>query len=611
MGGENHGKEDDIDHGPYRELIEQTSDLTLLLDDSNTIEFVNGSVSNILGFDRAAVIGTDLSTILARESNEDLEAAIAKIRGGEKGSMRVETRFRSADGRPRTVDVLVDGIGGPESAEIALTARQSAEATTESAVTEKERMRLALEGANLGIWDWDLRTDEIKRDELLTEMLGYSPEEFGDQLEDWKRLVHPNEKECHDQAFSEHIENRTPSYECEYRMRTADGDWKWLRTKGKVVKWDESGTPVRAVGIHQDIDDGKRAKLALQEERDLFRTGPSVVFKWRNEQGWPIEYVSPNVAEVFGYSPEALQSGDRRFSDLVHEADLDQLEREVTEQTADGQNRLHPDPYRVRTADGEIRWVMEYTRFVNAPEETELLLGYLVDITERRKHEERLEAQRDNLEVLNQVVRHDIRNELQLVVAYAEILAEYVQEEGDSYLTQIQEAARNAVTVTKTARDVMEVMLKTDGALKPVALRSTVEHQIEEIRSSNERAVVRIDGSIPTVSVLADDMLEAVFRNLLKNAIQHNDKPVPEVIASATEREDRIQVRIADNGPGIPESRKSALFEKGERGIDSDGTGLGLHLVDTLLERYGGDISIEDNEPEGAVFVVELPVAAD
>ncbi len=68
-------------------------------------------------------------------------------------------------------------------------------------------------------------------------------------------------------------------------------------------------------------------------------------------------------------------------------------------------------------------------------------------------------------------------------------------------------------------------------------------------------------------------------------------------------------VRIADDGPGIPDAQKEVVFAKGEKSLGSPGSGLGLHLVRTLVDQYGGDVRIEDNEPTGAVFVVSLPRA--
>ena len=105
-------------------------------------------------------------------------------------------------------------------------------------------------------------------------------------------------------------------------------------------------------------------------------------------------------------------------------------------------------------------------------------------------------------------------------------------------------------------------------------------------------------------------MLASVFRNLLTNAVQHNDEDVPEVTVAATTDGERVTVRVADNGPGIAEERKDTIFNQGETGLDSAGTGLGLYLVETLVNRYGGTVSVEDNDPTGTVFVVELPVAA-
>jgi phosphoglycerate-specific signal transduction histidine kinase len=103
---------------------------------------------------------------------------------------------------------------------------------------------------------------------------------------------------------------------------------------------------------------------------------------------------------------------------------------------------------------------------------------------------------------------------------------------------------------------------------------------------------------------------DPAFRNLLTNAIQHNDKDVPEVTVTATEREDRVIVRVADNGPGISDTQKGTVFGEGQKGLDSRGTGFGLHLVETPVEQYGGDVRIEDNESTGAIFVVDLPKAA-
>lgn len=231
------------------------------------------------------------------------------------------------------------------------------------------------------------------------------------------------------------------------------------------------------------------------------------------------------------------------------------------------------------------------------------------DISERKAFEEELERQRDSLEVLNQVVRHDIRNDLQLVTAYADMLADHVEEPGEEYLDTIRENAGHAVELTRTAGETADMLLRTEDQYQDVDLLRVLDTELEDLRDAYPEAIIIAESPLPTVTVRANDLLDSVFRNLLKNAIQHNDAAVPEVRLSAEAREGVVEVRIADNGPGVPDDRKREIFGKGNKGLESTGVGLGLYLVYTLVESYGGAVWVEDSDPTGTVFVVELPIA--
>ena len=226
--------------------------------------------------------------------------------------------------------------------------------------------------------------------------------------------------------------------------------------------------------------------------------------------------------------------------------------------------------------------------------------------------EARLKRQRDDLRLLNQVMRHDIRNDLQLVEAYAELLDDHVDEEGESYLEVIKENTESAVGLTTTVRDLSRVMLREDAEPEGVALDRVLSQQVEEVRSSYSEAVFTVDGTIPSVKVLADEMLGSVFRNVLRNAVQHNDEtlPVVDVTARVDDADQAAVVRIADNGPGVPPPQREEIFGKGEKGLDSPGAGIGLYLVRSLVEGYGGEVWVEDNEPKGAIFVIRLPLVS-
>ncbi|EMA38711.1 sensor histidine kinase [Halobiforma nitratireducens] len=236
--------------------------------------------------------------------------------------------------------------------------------------------------------------------------------------------------------------------------------------------------------------------------------------------------------------------------------------------------------------------------------------------TELQRHEreleravDQLEQSRSNLEMLNRVVRHDIRNDLQLVQAYSEMLDDHVDTEGQPYLEIIEESTENAIGLTTTARDLAEVMLQQEIEAQAVPLDVTIDKQLTEIRTTHPDATVTVETPVPSVDVAGNDMLGAVFRNLLKNAIQHTDRDVPRVTVDVTVDDETVDVSVTDNGPGIPDGQKGEIFGKGEKGLESDGTGVGLYLVQELVESYGGEVWVQDGEPTGAEFVVRLPLA--
>lgn len=232
------------------------------------------------------------------------------------------------------------------------------------------------------------------------------------------------------------------------------------------------------------------------------------------------------------------------------------------------------------------------------------------DISDRRAYQRQITEQRDNLGILNQVLRHDIRNDLQLIVAYAELVAEQSGSDGTrEYVDVILNNARHAVELTTTARQTSRVLLSEEDAVTRVNLAASLDSAVGEVRDAYQDAVVTLATPVPPTMVRANEMLDAVFRNLLKNAVQHNDKDRPEVVVSVRETPQAAVVRIADNGPGIPDGQKRTVFGKGETGLDSSGTGLGLYLVETLVDTYDGTITVEDNDPVGSVFTVTVPAA--
>lgn len=351
--------------------------------------------------------------------------------------------------------------------------------------------------------------------------------------------------------------------------------------------------------MHQDLNPEEAQRVLTR----LSETNPDIF--WMVSVDWDeLVFVTAAYKSLWGRPISKLEQDPTDFLNGIHPEDRDKA-RAAMEKCTQGQEvevecRVNGDEDYQRWV-----WVKSVPVYDDAGEFVHIA-GFVRDITKRKEMERRLQHQRDNLDVLNQMVRHDIRNDLQLVISYLDILEHHIEADGREYLDIILESAQNAVELTESARELSETMLQEEADLSPIPLERTLQRQIDEIRSSYHGAVITVDGPIPQIDVLTNGLLESVFRNLLKNAVQHNDKDVPKITISVTEKQEYVIIGFQDNGPGIPEEQNDEIFGRGETGLESDGTGIGLYLARTLVEQYGGDIWVENQEPEGAKFFVKL-----
>ncbi len=292
----------------------------------------------------------------------------------------------------------------------------------------------------------------------------------------------------------------------------------------------------------------------------------------------------------------------------ANDDDVDHITEQV-EELEQGERDVVTVDYDFQTVDGETIPVELRISMLTFPDGESGRVGIFRDISERKRYEQRLEERAEQLAILNRIVRHDISNDMTVVLEMTKFVQERLADEQlASSLDTVVESTRHTIELTRTARDLMETMLAQDREPEPVSLAPVLEAELSDLRASTD-AEVRLDGQLPQGRVLADDLLASVFRNILTNAVRHNNAPDPEVVVSTEISDGSVRVQVADNGPGIPDHRKEEIFGKGEAGLESEGTGIGLYLVRTLVEGYGGSVRVEDREGGGSVFVVELELA--
>ncbi|WP_276271719.1 hybrid sensor histidine kinase/response regulator [Haloarcula litorea] len=235
----------------------------------------------------------------------------------------------------------------------------------------------------------------------------------------------------------------------------------------------------------------------------------------------------------------------------------------------------------------------------------------------RRRQQTKLRRQADRMEFFNSILRHDMLNGMNVIRARAEMLERELHGQQAEFATTIVEWSDDIIDLTQKVRSVLdsvasEEMTETDQ----MALTPAVESAADRARSARPDCDVTVD--VDDVVVVADDLLPDVFGNLLLNAVEHGYTPADSqthgdgdgvtVEVTSTVRDTSAVVRVADDGPGVDPADRREIFERGEKGSESAGTGFGLYFVDAMIDSYGGQIHVEDSDLGGAAFVVELPL---
>lgn len=228
--------------------------------------------------------------------------------------------------------------------------------------------------------------------------LGYSSDELLQMSVPDFDPIWPRERWS--EFWSQWVSTRTLSIESLHRRR----DGSTFPVEVNCTNFEYAGKAYN-LSLVRNITERKRMEQALDDERRLFMGGPSVAFKWRAAEGFPVEYVSPNVADRFGYAPEDFISGKVPFVDIIDPRDLSRIQDDIQAHAAAGDSCLEQE-YRIKRADGEIRWVRDFTVVIrDASGQATHFHGHVTDVTERKLSEEQLKESEEKYRTLLQNIQ--------------------------------------------------------------------------------------------------------------------------------------------------------------------------------------------------------------
>jgi len=225
------------------------------------------------------------------------------------------------------------------------------------------------------------------------------------------------------------------------------------------------------------------------------------------------------------------------------------------------------------------------------------------DVTEREQRKQQLSA-------LNRVLRHNLRNDMNVVQGYADTLSERTTDPEAEMAEFIAEQSADLVEVGSKVRDMEKIMERPRSEYRPFDVADLIRDIVDEVRADCPEVRVILDLP-PDVRIRSDDLvLGTVVENLVRNAVEHNDGDEVTVEVAVTTREGWVVVAVTDDGPGIPAQEREAVVEGRETDL-RHGSGLGLWVVNWGVTKLGGDLSFEDPEDGGTRVRIRVPGAVD
>lgn len=380
-------------------------------------------------------------------------------------------------------------------------------------------------------------------------------------------------------------------------------------------------TGIWILALRKELVRRKLAEKELRVERGLFVAGPTVVFKWKAEEGWPVEYVSPNVMDQFGYDPDDFISGKVSYSSIIHPDDLERVAKEVAAYSTKNPVSFE-QAYRIARADKTYRWVSDFTIIIKGNDGTIThYLGYLLDITGRKEAEERLKELDKLKDDFLSVTTHELKTPLVPIKSQSQLLlAEDYGKINQKQREAIEMIYRNEEILDVLSSEVLDIAKIKSNKFKLLLENDSLNTIIADVVEDTEVLVRQKNITfsvlpLPEMSKVMIDgqKIKQVLSNLINNAI----KFTPEngrIIFEAKKDDNNIVISVKDSGIGLGQNDIARLFTPFFQ-VESNaarkyrGTGLGLAICKGIIEAHGGKIRAESaGKDKGSTFIFSLPI---
>ena len=510
----------------------------------------------------------------------------------------------------------------------------------------EERLRLAVWVGKVGIWSWEVRTNELVWSDHLRRIFRIEEGDDRLSLETFLHSVHPDDRAGIERALHQSIATGI-DFEAECRISRADGEQQWVSGRARP-EYDAHGQPIRLLGVALDITPAKRAhaetmrrEAQLAEAQAIARVGS---YEWDVETNRFRR--SAELCRIFGLESDAFEPTLEGYLERVHPDDRQMARAAIESALRDGtpfefEERIVRPDGAVRVLHSKGRWIRDD---LGRPV---MLVGTSQDVTERRQavevleervvqrttelrkkyeeleHEvsrrkevaELLRARNEELKAFAYTVSHDLKAPLRGIAGYAKEIErrhkDGLGERGAFCLTQILSATQNLDQLIEDLLLYARLDAETPTAteVEPARIIEGILRERQPI-ILEQRTEMTVNAASTPIFVWERGFRQALT-NLIDNALKYSRNAKPPIVRiDASDVGEHFRVTVADNGIGFDmryHDRMFGLFNRLVRQEEFEGTGAGLAIGRKVLDKIGGRVWAESSPGAGATFYVEVP----
>ncbi|MCC6414427.1 MAG: PAS domain S-box protein [Opitutaceae bacterium] len=496
--------------------------------------------------------------------------------------------------------------------------------------TSDERLRLALDSTQIGIFEWHIGGQRVEYSPGLWVMLGYDPGRMPASAEAWQSLIHPDDLPSFIKLRDQQLAGQVEFIEPEYRVRAQTGQWHWVSVRARSVGMLSDG-PTRIIGTVQDISARREAESALRQSQTETRKLSLVAAKTDNpvvicSPDGAIEWTNESFVRVMEYTLDEVAG--RNLATLLAGPETNpRTVAQIRAATTNGQG-LTTDLVNYSKSGRKYHLHLESQPVHNEHGKLVNFILILNDITTRVATEDQLRRAKTEADATSRAkseflasMSHEIRTPMNGVIGMTSLLMETtLTGEQRDFVNTIRTSGEALLTIIN---DILDFSKIESGKLElehlPFDLGLCLEEAFDlfamQASAKKLELTFHIGPDVPPWIVSDVTRLRQIVVNLVNNAVKFTPSGSIAVVVrtngEATEQGRLIEFAVRDTGIGIPPDRLDRLFKAFSQ-VDSSttrkygGTGLGLAIAQRLCALMGGDIRVESTPGAGSVFTFSI-----